>query len=105
MIGGDASISHPFFSAVSLLQSAKRHYALEEKTYAKLLDAYLQPWCEYGSQEYLNEAFKVAEILGKIVFCLSFSRIYACSGIEKFPEFNGYVARSLRDLILLELVI
>ena len=98
---GDATISHPFFSLASFLDSAKRHHALSENDpkYIPLLTGYLHEWAAYGTEQTLWDAFQLAQIIRHFVFALNFSRIKTCPGIEKFPEYKGYIADSLRNLI------
>ncbi len=48
----------------------------------------------------LRKAFEVAKILHLFVFAMGFSRIKSCPGIENFPRFKGYVAGSLREMLL-----
>jgi hypothetical protein len=78
-----------------------RNHALTEgdERYLKAQNSYLEKWCDYGSIRQLQEAFILAKKLRYFQFALSFSRIKRCSGIEKFPQFEGYIAESLRGFI------
>ncbi|MDP3533604.1 MAG: phosphotransferase [Alphaproteobacteria bacterium] len=96
---GDTSIAHPFFSIVSVLDSAKRNHQLNDKVCLKLQKMYLAQWKDYGTEDNLQEAFVLAQIIKHFTFALSFARIKSCDGIELFPEYKGYVAESLRDFI------
>ncbi|MBP6985205.1 MAG: GNAT family N-acetyltransferase [Alphaproteobacteria bacterium] len=96
---GDASISHPFFSCVSALESAKRNHNLQDDAYMKILCTYLDKWSSYGSKQDLLTAFTLARQIRFFMFALSFSRIKSCPEIDKFPEFNGYMAEALRSFI------
>lgn len=98
---GDATISHPFFSLASWLNSAFRHHGMDEKDrrYSVIRDAYLENWEEYASKKELLEAFVLANQLRPINFCLNFKRVKLCEGIEKFPQYNGYIAEALREFI------
>lgn len=98
---GDSSISHPFFSCASALNSAKRHHHLVETdpVYVNALKVYLEQWKNYGTENELHKAFEIAQLLTHIIFSLNFSRIKFCPGIEKFPEYNGYIAGALREFV------
>jgi aminoglycoside/choline kinase family phosphotransferase len=98
---GDASISHPFFSCVSVLDSAKRNHGLQEtdSRYKACQQVYLDKWRQYGENSQLREAFHLAKKIKHFTFALSFSRVKICPGIEMFPEYNGYIAASMRKFI------
>lgn len=96
---GDACISHPFFSCVSALESAKRNHNLQEDASMKILTTYLDKWGGYGSKHDLLTAFTLAKQIRFFMFALSFSRIKSCPEIDKFPEFNGYMAEALRNFM------
>lgn len=53
---GDAGIFHPFFSCASALDSARRHYSLQEtgSPYQSLKKAYLAQWKAYGMERKTN---------------------------------------------------
>ncbi|MDP1724028.1 MAG: phosphotransferase [Alphaproteobacteria bacterium] len=96
---GDASIAHPFFSIVSVLDSAKRNHQLDDQVCLRLQKSYLAQWKDYGTDNKLQEAFVLAQIIKHFTFALNFARIKSCDGIDLFPEYKGYVAESLRDFI------
>jgi thiamine kinase-like enzyme len=98
---GDACISHPFFSLASCLNSAIRNHGLTEgdERYLKAQNVYLEKWLAYGSRSQLREAIILAKKLRHFQFALSFSRVKECQGIERFPQFKGYIAESLRNFI------
>ena len=98
---GDATITHPFFSLASFLNSANRHHALSkgDPRYVNLLTSYLREWTAYGTEQALLDAFHLAQIVRHFVFALSFTRIQSCPGIEQFPEYDSYIADSLRNLM------
>lgn len=96
---GDACISHPFFSCVSALESAKRNHKVRDEELEPALRKYLEKWKSYGTQADLHEAFKLARTIRYFTFALSFSRIKSCPGIDRYPQFNGYIAEALRDII------
>jgi aminoglycoside/choline kinase family phosphotransferase len=98
---GDASITHPFFSLSSFLNSAARHHGIQEsdEVYQALYESYMGPWYTCYSEKSCFKAFKQAKIIGLFVFALSFTRIKACPGIEAFPEYNGYISEALKLLI------
>jgi ribosomal protein S18 acetylase RimI-like enzyme len=97
---GDACISHPFFSCVSALESAKRNHSLQElDAHMKILSTYLDKWDSFGSKQDLLTAFTLARQIRFFMFALNFSRIKSCPEIDKFPEFNGYMAEALRNFM------
>jgi len=98
---GDASISHPFFSFVSFFNSARRHHNLNDSDdiYKNTREVFLSKWKDYGTENILVKALELAKTIRYFVFAFSFSRIKLCSNIDQYPEFNGYIAGALRDLI------
>lgn len=97
---GDASITHPFFSLASFLNSAQRHHGIQEndERYLYLYNHYMKPWNASVPQKTCLNAFKIANRIGHFVFALSFLRIKSCPGIENFPEYNGYISKALKQL-------
>ncbi|MES2214583.1 MAG: phosphotransferase [Pseudomonadota bacterium] len=94
---GDVSISHPFFSCAGMLGSAKRHYP--EVNIEPLQEEYLSAWKKYGSKKVLTQALDLAQKLRPFLFALNFSRIKSDKDCDQFPEYKGYIADSLRDLL------
>ncbi|AIF81944.1 hypothetical protein I862_06950 [endosymbiont of Acanthamoeba sp. UWC8] len=99
---GDWIISHPFFSCVSFLESAKRNHLLQEtdNIYLEAQKTYLYEWRDYGSELKLSNALKLAQILRYFVFALSFSRVENHLNLNQFQSYKGYIAKSLRDFII-----
>jgi hypothetical protein len=99
---GDATITHPFFSGVSWLESAKRNHGFDEQHvyYQKSLNAYLSVWSDFGNIAELSKAFELAKRIRPIVFAMSFSRINACKGIDHYPQYRGYIADALRAFMV-----
>lgn len=98
---GDATISHPFFSLASWLNSAERHHSLQEADPKApiLRNAYLEIWEDFASYDKLCEIFSLVKKIRHVQFTLNFSRVKMCPGMEKFKQFNGYMAQALRDFI------
>ena len=98
---GDAAITHPIFSISSFLNSTERHHYLNPlaKECRVMRDCYLDQWGDYASKDLLATAFRVAYRLRPFLFALSFARIKTCPEIDSFPEYNGYLAESMRTLI------
>jgi hypothetical protein len=98
---GEATISHPFFSLASCLNSAIRKYGFKktDQQYLDLQNIYLTQWLKYGTKEQLLEAFQLAEQIRYVQFALSFSYVVLCSGTEKLKQYRGYIAEPLRDFI------
>ena len=95
---GDSTITHPFFSCVSWLESAKRNHGFDERHvyYQQQLIAYLSTWQNFGNLPDLHAAFQLAKRIRPVVFAMSFSRINACKGIENYPQYRGYIAEALQ---------
>ena len=100
---GDTTITHPFFSCVAWLESAKRNHEFDEQheNFQRPLTTYLSAWHAVGDIPKLLKAYQLARKIRPIVFSLSFSRINACLGIENYPEYRGYIADALRIFITL----
>ncbi|MBA8666361.1 phosphotransferase [Holosporaceae bacterium 'Namur'] len=98
---GDWIISHPFFSCVSFLGSAKRNHALKEtdNIYLEAQKTYFYEWRDYGSDLKLSNALKLAQILRHVVFALNFSRVEGHLNIKCLQSYKGYIAKSLKDFI------
>ncbi|MCX7114432.1 MAG: GNAT family N-acetyltransferase [Gammaproteobacteria bacterium] len=97
----DASITHPFFSLISWLNSAHRHHGLQahDQQHTALIHAYLQPWHTLISPEVCVHALQTAWKIHPIIFALNFMRIHRCPGISQYPQYIGYIADSLRIFI------
>lgn len=98
---GDVSLTHPYFSCVSHLESAGRNHNLRKESffYRRAQEAYLDIWKDFGTFEDHEKAMALSEQLRDLVFALSFSRVKSCPEIERYPEFDGIVAGSLRNLL------
>jgi len=98
---GDASISHPFFSIISFLDSLQRNHSFnkQDPNYIILRNCYLQKWGRFADIDNILKAFDITCQLRPFMFALSFSRIKNCPDIDKFPEYNGYLANAIRTLI------
>lgn len=98
---GDSSISHPFFSLGSWLDSAKRHHNLNKSDprYDVLTQAYLEMWQQYHPMDILQNAFLLSERIRPIIFSISFCRVATCPGMESLGQFKGYIAQALREFI------
>jgi thiamine kinase-like enzyme len=64
----DASISHPFFSLMPLLESAKWDVepASVPALQARVIDAYLEPWTAYSTPARLRRALALARPLAAL---------------------------------------
>lgn len=98
---GDVSITHPFFSCVSFLNSAVRHHGLSQdaEPYIFLKEAYLSCWVDYGRRQELNEAYQLARKLRPLVFALNFAKVYTCYNVPIPQEFTGHIAGAILKLI------
>ena len=98
---GDACISHPFFSMVAFLDSAKRNHGLAETdaSYVYLQNTYLDIWLEFATKSELLQAFSLTKKLRYLLSALVFERVKKCQYIEKYPQYHGLIAKYLRDLL------
>ncbi|MBN9288213.1 MAG: hypothetical protein BGO43_09795 [Gammaproteobacteria bacterium 39-13] len=98
---GDATISHPFFSLASWLNSAERNHALKATDPRTLMlqNAYLTIWQEYAPLDKLIEILSVVKKIRHFQFALNFRRVNECQGMDKLKQFHGYMADALRDFI------
>jgi RimJ/RimL family protein N-acetyltransferase len=98
---GDAVISHPFFSLVSFLDSARRNHGILEgsEVYLKLRDAYLEAWSDYASEAQRLECFELAKQIGVIKFVISFYRVALCPGMAHLGQYQGTIAEGLRGFL------
>ena len=98
-------MSHPFFSAVRFLVSTTwkgRPVRDTPEIYARLRDAYLQPWAEFASVDRLVAAFELARLLQPLQYALTYWHLWqllAHEGIHLRWERRGVAARSLKGLL------
>ncbi len=99
---GEIVISHPFFSLVTCLQQAKKHYGLTDKdaAYLDLMNACLKNYGTLGAQQDLLEAFEMAQVLQFVYGALATDRLMTACGKEKLMSFQpGKFGNSLRELM------
>ncbi len=92
----DGSITHPFLSAASLLQSGSR----SDEAADGLVSAYLGPWLASGSLT--PAAGRVAMDLARIVLPLHLAAMYAeriLPGLERPSEMERVVPEALRAIL------
>ena len=93
---GDSSISHPFASLVDTFRFLEEVNGLQpgDPWYARLRDAYLEPW---GSG--LSEAFGLAERTGAFAHCMAWMRQRDSLPEAERPAFDEVYAIVLRRAI------
>ena len=72
----DACVAHPYFDLVTFLHEALGPEDPPE-TWARLRDAYLEPWAEYEPPERLAAAFALAQPLGALHLAVSYRHLMA----------------------------
>jgi hypothetical protein len=102
----EATLSHPFFSAVRFLLSARwqgRAVRDDPDLYARLRDAYLAPWTPFAPMRHLTETWELASALQPLAYALTYWHLLhalAASGQRADVwERRGVVAASLRRLL------
>lgn len=97
---GDASITHPFFSCISALESAMRNHPLDNSSprYITAQKTYLDQWKEYGTDDQRLQAFDLAQKLRPFVAALSLIRIQTCQS-PLSPEYAAWITDSLKELM------
>jgi hypothetical protein len=90
---GDACISHPFLTLfVTFLHLEEREgLARGDHWFARLRDAYLEPW---GRARELRETFELAQRLGPFAHLFKEQRL-----LDAIPESEPYVMRGLPDIL------
>lgn len=98
---GDSIVSHPFFSLISFLHSAKRnhHISKDSNLYHALKMGYLNEWRAFETKERCLQAFELAKLIHPIKFVASFYRVSLCPGMSDFGEYKGVVTQALVDFI------
>lgn len=96
---GDASLSHPFFSLASCLESAGRNHALKpgDAIYTQLVDAYLARWLGYGDNATLHRSLDLALQLRPIHFAVNYRRLARNVAYKHDDYYAGWIAKRLRD--------
>jgi len=102
----EASLSHPFFSAVRFLASAEwegRPLREQPSVATRLRDAYLEPWSRYGSVDRLSRAFALAQALQPLHHALTYQHLWHLLAAESSAahtwERRGVTAQSLRSFL------
>jgi hypothetical protein len=74
---GDSCITHPFFSLRTVSVSVENTLQVVETDpdFARLRDAYLEPWTRYASREHLLAAYRLAQRLSPISSALGWYRV------------------------------
>ncbi|EKE01649.1 MAG: hypothetical protein ACD_21C00083G0007 [uncultured bacterium] len=98
---GETVITHPFFSLITFLNTAVRHYSLKEvdQVYVDLQDACFENWHELLSQVRLVEAISLSKKLWPVYAALGFCRLMMSSQAEEFKSLFGRLSGCLRGFI------
>ena len=99
---GETVITHPFFSLLTCLNTAARHYALKEtdQTYIDLQNTCFENWFEVLPKNNLAAAILLAKKLWPIYTALGFYRLTMSSEPEKFKSlYTGRLTGYLKAFI------
>ncbi len=98
---GDASISHPFFSLASCLESAGRNHNIlpGDAIYERLKTAYLQSWHKLARAETCERAFQLALQIRPVQFAVNYSRLAYNVRCEPANYHAGWIANVLRQFL------
>lgn len=95
---GDASISHPFFSLSSLLESAGRNHKLlpDDARTALFTATYLECWSGFALPAQLAKALALAQIIRPVQFSINYSRLAQNAALQPADYHAGWIAVCLR---------
>lgn len=95
---GDASISHPFFSLSSLLESAGRNHKLlpDDARAALFTTTYLDSWAAFAPPAQLAKALALAQIIRPVQFSINYSRLAQNAALQPADYHAGWIAVCLR---------
>lgn len=95
---GDASISHPFFSLCSLLESAGRNHKLQpdDARTALFTKTYLECWADFAPPAQLEKALALAQIIRPVQFSINYSRLAQNVALQPADYHAGWIAACLR---------
>ncbi len=95
---GDASISHPFFSLSSLLESAGRNHKLQpdDAPTALFTTTYLDSWADFAPPAQLEKALALAQIIRPVQFSINYSRLAQNAALQPADYHAGWIAVCLR---------
>lgn len=95
---GDASISHPFFSLSSLLESAGRNHKLlpDDARAVLFTTTYLECWADFAPSAQLAKALALAQTIRPVQFSINYSRLAQNAALQPADYHAGWIATSLR---------
>lgn len=98
---GDASLSHPFFSLASCLESAGRNHGLKpnDGISTQLIDAYLTSWLDYADNVTLHRSLDIALQLRPIHFAVNYRRLAKNVAYQPDDYYAGWIAKRLREFV------
>lgn len=96
---GDASISHPFFSLSSLLESAGRNHKLhaDDARASLFTTAYLTCWEGFAPAAELEKALALARVIRPVQFSINYSRLAQNAALQPDAYHAGWIAACLRQ--------
>ncbi|MGA7730390.1 MAG: hypothetical protein WCD37_03850 [Chloroflexia bacterium] len=94
----DSTVSHPFFSVFYLFGHTDVRLPGGPDAYARLRDAYLEPWHVYASMERLRAAFDLSMQLAPLHLVLNY-HLTILPGLERKWEMENMVPFFLRMLL------
>ncbi|MFC2078841.1 phosphotransferase [Candidatus Bipolaricaulota bacterium] len=101
---GDSSAAHPFFSLRTAFVIIEYFQGYKEGSpeLAKLRDAYLGPWRQYGSREELVAIFDLSARLSPLTSALGWNRVVSSLDPSLRADYVGAVPSLLQEFLELE---
>lgn len=96
---GDSCAAHPFFSLRTAFVSIEHTLGLDEgdPAFARLRDAYLEPWTGRETRLRLQQAFSLAQPLAALCGALTWHRTLATLALPQRQEYRHVVPSLLRE--------
>jgi hypothetical protein len=96
----EAAVTHPFFSMVVATRWLAHNHAVEagSREEARLHDAYLAPWAQFGAMAALRAAFDLALRIGPLTRALGWMRVLEGLPPSEQAEWGGHVTGWLREV-------
>jgi hypothetical protein len=101
---GDSCIAHPFFSLRTVFVSVENTLQLTEDApdFARLRDAYLEPWTRYESREHLLAACKLAQRLSPVCSALGWYRVISSLDESLGHDYAGAIPGLFQEFLSME---
>ena len=101
---GDSSVAHPFFSLRTAFVIIEYFQGYQEGSaeLARLRDAYLEPWGQYGTREDLLASFNLSARLSPLSSALGWNRVVSCLEEPLRADYADAVPSLLQEFLELE---